>query len=390
MHTHLAVLYFLLFFDVISAQYSSVAEIPAQPPMDGRRRHPDFVYYHLTFSDDVRTTEKTCGNVLQPYYVTFQAIEATYNSRGVVLQGSDRQQIPLKPLSELDADTSRIASCNPFQDNGCDICVKNNRGRDADYVIYDGNRVIATIKCLYMEIIDCGKRYCLNGEYASSYVQFNSHGFVSSKTECLPCKRGTWLTCTTYATCSYDIPSSPGTFYSEQIYKLGDQEPVGSCYPCNTAGANKVHYGNTQKAVQITLSNDDPLPWYCPGGAEPPVSCKAPYVGSDKNHMFCVCAPGKYNVQTQDACATCAAGNMCMEGTMTECPDNYYQDKTGASSCVSCLTDVGNNLCQFNANNRNKMVKCVGPQKSQPPTCVECNACRHPYERSSAGVVDCY
>lgn len=380
-------LYFVLLVDVITAQYSSVAEIPTQLPYDGQIEAPDFVYFHLTFPDDVgitKTSLSTCGKALQPYYITFKI--SGYD--GFVLTGPETLQVPLKSLSNTP--TSSIAGCNPFQDPGCNICVKNNEGRVSDCIIYNDNKFIATIKCLFMEIIDCGKRYCFNGEYASSYVQFNSHGFVSSKTECLPCKRGTWLTCTTYATCSYEIPSSPGTFNSEQIYKLGDQEPVGSCYPCNTAGANKVHYGNTQKAVQITLSNDDPLPWYCPGGAEPPVSCKAPYVGSDKNHMFCVCAPGKYNVQTQDACATCAAGNMCMEGTMTECPDNYYQDKTGASSCVSCLTDVGNNLCQFNANNRNKMVKCVGPQKSQPPTCVECNACRHPYERSSAGVVDCY
>lgn len=238
-----------------------------------------------------------------------------------------------------------------------------------------------------MEQVDCGAKSCSNGYYSTTYLNKDSRGYVISHNECLPCKPGTWLTCIDVANCAYDVPESKGTFSGgEQIYKPKGLDPVGACFSCETAGNSKEHYGKTNVAIGIESSN--PSDWYCPGGNLPPVMCKAPYSGSNTNRTYCACPAGYYNRGGVDPCVVCPPGYRCVDGEQQACPDNYYQDQSGASECLPCLLNGGlSNSCEINGQ---KMRKCVGAYKSQPPLCVQCNACRHWYESSSAGVVDCY
>jgi hypothetical protein len=164
-------------------------------------------------------------------------------------------------------------------------------------------------------------------------------------------------------------------------------DAVGSCFSCESAG-NKMHYGMTNRKSAIDRGNSNPLPWYCPGGSEPPVMCKPPFIGANSNFTACTCKPGEYLVGGTNPCQICPPGYMCYDGLLIECQDDYYQDRSGASECNPCLSDANQPIQCLGSGL--KLVKCRGPQKSKRPQCVPCNSCRHDYDLDSAAVNDCY
>jgi len=242
-----------------------------------------------------------------------------------------------------------------------------------------------------MYLKDAGPRSCSNGFYASDYLSFDSHGYVSQKIDCVPCAPGTWLTCNSGLSCFYNIPTVGGGFTPPStIFAPGDEIPVKQCYSCDSAGDGKVHYGGTHLNVYIPFGSSDPLLWKCPGGADAPALCNTTiFAGSNADHTQCVCKAGYYAVGG-NLCVPCLAGYMCPDGLLQECPNDSYQDRTGQSSCLVCSTDgtaaTATTLCGPNQLPN----KCVGKYKAVAPKCYGCNQCIRDYTGSNAGQVPCY
>jgi len=379
-----------------------VADIPEQHPTTSddnlHNRIPSFTY---SISSDVgvrlqTTNLPTCGSVMQPstvsYVVNFPGyLDVLYPGCGRLCFAipPSYHTLTITPASNLDLETRQMSICNPFQDSNCNVCVLNNAGvRSQISVVRGGSEVLVNVQCVLFQVVNCGEHQCPNGKYATTYLKKDANGFVISNTNCLPCKPGTWLTCRDYANCYYDIPTSPGDFDGgEQVYHPPGLDAVGACFSCESAG-NKMHYGLTNKKSGIYVSNSNPLPWYCPGGDEPPVLCKPPFIGANSNFTACTCSPGKFIVGGTNACQICPPGFMCYDGLLIECPDDYYQDKSGASECNPCLSDANRPIQCYGSNE--KLVMCRGRQKSKRPQCVPCNSCRHDYDTDSAAVNDCY
>jgi len=380
----------------------TVANIQGQRPWTGWEDFIEYVptfTYHVLKTDSQLTFTKSnlplCGQVLLPHTISYVLHYEGYLQdfhKGCTICPKQKPKyytLPLQSDGFSRYDVNNMAVCNPFQDTSCKVCVEDNVGYEAWASVFRDHLPILYTQCLLMVKIDCGVKSCTNGQYATDYAKKDSNGYVTTSVRCLPCQPGTWLTCQNDANCAYEVPEAPGDFTTEQIYKPNGLEPIGACYPCDTAGGNKVHYGLTNNAVTIRAGSSSPLKWYCPGGSLPPVMCEPPYAGSDTNNTYCVCPSGKYNVQGTKKCEVCPAGFSCDNGWLSECLDGYYQDKPGAATCNLCQFDLtgGGNACEVSGR---KMVKCTGSYKSRKPQCVQCNACRRPYETDSAGLVDCY
>jgi len=391
---------------------NTVAEIPEQHPYTSidntLQRIPDFLYQLKPMTNQKVSKSKypMCGVVLRPYFVTFVVNFKGYVStftpgcNDCFTLAPEFHYVHLQPTSATEPDLKEISTCNPNQDKTCTACVNGGTGVEVFLKVYRGNsndalvweqinEPLLYVPCFYMRQVDCGPRFCTNGEYTSTYLKLDSNGFVISKTKCVPCAPGSWLTCQNDANCAYDIPSSAGSFDGGgQIYMPAGEEPVGACFSCESAGGNKMHYGKTNLAIGISIGASTPLAWYCPGGLFPPVMCKTPFAGSYGNHTYCSCGPGDYFVGGLTGCLPCPPGSMCPEGVRMDCPDDTYQSLAGGTACNNCLFEGSqSNSCEINGQ---KMRRCRGPFKSQSPLCVQCNACIHAYESSSAGVVDCY
>lgn len=379
-----------------------VPEIPEQHPDDSnqniQRYIPGFSYIITQDKDTplVQSTNlPTCGSVMQPFTVSY-----VLNFRGYKdlwypgcktfcpTSSPDYHTLPVSPASgSLEA--RLMSTCNPFKDQGCNLCVRGNSGKQSHVtVLRDGGRVLLYEPCVLFETVDCGITQCGNGYYASDYLQIDPNGFVTSKSQCLPCRPGTWLTCQHDSSCAYDIPTAPGDFDGgQQIYRPPGLDPVGDCFSCETAG-NKMHYGQTNRKLWLNKGASDPLKWYCPGGAEPPVLCEPPFSGSNSNHTFCTCKPGEFRTGGENPCQVCPPGFMCLDGLLMQCPDDTYQAQSGASECIPCLADTGLPTQCYGSGM--KLKKCRGAQKSRRPECVPCNSCRHDYDTESAALTDCY
>jgi hypothetical protein len=352
--------------------------------------------YSLTASTPfkaLKTTDLlTCGQVLQQGYINFE--KKQFNIQQGFFYGS--LQISLNPKTDSTPALVLIPKCNPYMDTNCKACAKDNAGYEATVSVYreDQGDPVAKIQCVHFDQLDCGARTCKQGEYASGYITFDSNGFVTAKTSCVPCAPGTWLTCINDASCTYNIPAAAGAFETAgQIYRPDDQEPVGACYTCKSAGNRKVHYGQTNRIVKVEPEPREPLPWYCPGGDAPPVLCLDPFIGATADLTACACKPGYFQNAAGAACQICPKGSKCPEGKRTECPDDTYQDKEGSTSCTSCLSEGGDtNACEttLRGASAKKMRKCIGVYKSEPPLCVLCNMCKRPYDDISPGVIECY
>ena len=330
----------------------------------------------ITSMSDLTVPLPLCSDVLYPGYIVFW------------VNDDDIRNIPLTPADGSNKyELNQITTCNPLSDVQCQSCTKNNMGYRSQLTLSrsDTNEIVVSSTCLLFINGDCGVTSCSNGQYASEFLATDSGGFVTSHTRCLPCAPGTWLTCINDASCSYEIPKRNENFYGgTAIYSPDGQVPVGKCFSCSTA-ANKEHYGQTPYAT-TTPQAKTPLPWICPGGDLPPKPCHAPYVGSDENNTRCVCAEGSYSIGG-DTCALCSPGAMCPGGVFQACPDDYYQDQPGATSCNPCLSPTG---VALGCNATSSMRKCTGVFKAQRPLCVQCNMCRREYISDPAGQVDCY
>lgn len=320
--------------------------------------------------------------------------------------------LPLRPTADAPPITAML-DCNPWSDIYCKWCGDESAmyltslvvrhpymSRPGDPLGAFGpltyEQVVFTAECMSLVKKDCGVKNCTNGQYASDFPRPDADGYSSVPVRCLPCKPGTWLTCITGVSCIYNIPSTPGDPFvgGSNIYSPYEQTPVGGCFACELAGGGKQHYGTSSLSTYVGQPPTDPLPWYCPGGAAPPVVCPRPFVGSDPNHTTCACSNGWY--RNGDGCVLCRPGYMCPGGVALECPDHTYQDAVGASECVRCTSDgtaTGAPMatCLGGATNNARVLrKCVGRYKAEPPQCVSCNMCIRDYVSSPAGQVDCY
>ena len=183
-----------------------------------------------------------------------------------------------------------------------------------------------------------------------------------------PCAPGTWLTCTANPIaqgCSYPAPArgqnllswlqDVATFSRTDTIWAGTEMgfPNGGCYKCPTA-AGKSHYGETMLTVTPQYQSLGMLPFYCPGGADPPRLCvddqtgpHGVYVDKDQNTGKCQCMPGWYPQlpdKPEGQCLPCGKGYFCHideadpthPTVRTLCPDGYYQDQIGQTVCKPC------------------------------------------------------
>jgi len=163
----------------------------------------------------------------------------------------------------------------------------------------------------------------------------------------MPCPVGQWLTCVKDKECSYAVPIN-GVRWVDQgtIWFVNRQTPVGVCYSCDS-GIGRAHYavvGNvactnspatsTPRCLSDMSSFDDIPRMYCPGSDWPPMLCKLGSVANSAR-TGCVCEDGKYMLN--DDCIDCPVAHFCYNNAKFRCPDHFYQDKTGQSSCNPCL-----------------------------------------------------
>lgn len=247
--------------------------------------------------------------------------------------------------------------------------------------------------CILYEMGDAGARKCKDGEYASDYIQLNPAGHVLNAVKCLPCQPGTWATCVHNKPCEWEIPSTDDMGFtkpSDMYDPMNGLAPVWACWPCSAAGGYKYHYWKDTTGLSSIIKanpSSDTLSWYCPGNVNadgvPRMCDKGDLIISNRNHTYCVCAAGTYKAGV--TCSACPAGHMCPAGELIECPDDFYQDKTGQTECYRC-TNIGS-FCYSGQLLR----KCAGRFKSQPLTCVPCSMCNKRYvNEKTQGKVDCY
>lgn len=408
-------------FQKISTQVvETVSQIPVQYPLTG----PDNeIKYYPVFSVELSSTVqisqiqaqgsmykdwKTCGAILQPFYITLEFNFPGYfekfkpGLKSVLMKfppDSRHVDLTYSATNLFEQNSAGFSLCNPYINKNCDICVNSNKifRTNIDLIRKDSStgifgqisyieKTLMKNYCLFMESMDCGPKTCNNGEYSTEYLRVNSAGWVTSKNKCLPCPPGTWLTCINDMQCTYDIPSSPGSYEpGEDMHSQDFQSPVGSCFTCDSAG-RKVHYKKTSAKQIIDAYARLPLPWICPGGSGAPRMCPPQFVGADANFSSCVCKPGEYQV-AGDRCEACPAGSRCPDGAREDCPDDFYQSEVGQVDCLPCLSPTGIPLgCPFNTSMR----KCTGQYKKEAPFCVTCNMCARDYVSHPAGRVDCY
>ena len=351
-----------------------------------------------------------CGQIVSPGYVVF-VLHAPNSLYGKIVSGLTSESVDAEyynvPLTADGSVLGQLSDCDPVVTATCAAATVGS-AYVANLQIWIPNvyspgdplhwlppvasaQKVYSQDCMLMYLKDAGVKTCPNGYYASDYVTYNSQGFVSNSVECLPCRPGTWLTCNTGSSCLYQIPTRGSGFQPPNtIYNIADQVPVGKCFSCDTAGGGKEHYGGAPNAIFIGLAATTPLPWICPGGAEPPQKCNLTiYVGANANGSECVCNAGRYPAGG-DLCVPCDPGYMCPQGERQECPDNSYQNLASQTSCVLCSLNGNASGVLIPCGPNQLLSKCVYPYKSVAPKCVGCNMCRRDYIQSRAGQVPCY
>ena len=399
-----------------------VVKIPEQYPLTSEQEFYDSVPNSFPYIFEYRnpiTNEESvtkasampiCGQVLSPGYAVYVLRDPRKVQRAFTKSKSkpEYHNVPFSTYPEQPT-LPEIATCNPYTDASCDTCNGESSMFIAKLVVrhpetkrpgdplgvfppLNGEKIIFSMECLLILQTDCGVRQCGNGMYASDFLNQNSMGYVTSKVRCVPCKPGTWLTCPEDGTCTYNIPNSRGDPFigGTSVYSPSGQTPVGGCFSCESAGTGKCHYSKNRGGACILYAANDPLPWYCPGGASAPVVCGPGFFGSDANHTRCVCSPGSFQ-DGQNGCSPCPRGFQCRGGFMEECPDHTYQDSIGQTACYRCTSDgtsAGAPLASCPVNQ--VLRRCTGRYKAEPPLCVPCNMCVRDYVSSPAGRVDCY
>lgn len=273
------------------------------------------------------------------------------------------------------------------------------------------SKMIHQEKCSICLKADAGPRNCTNGQYASEFLKLDQDGMVINTAKCLPCPAGTWMTCAEKSTCVWPIPLSlsdynPGRdFWMPKSPSGNYYVPVGTCLPCETAGASKSHYGDDpskasfiQATPSYEFTSTPPnsrtigLPWSCPGGAQAPRMCSVSDTHGDPlTSAQCVCKAG-FAVTVSNTCVICPRGSQCRRGFAEPCPDHSHQPNTGQTDCVNCTSDGTERgdpvtYCGLGGQLR----KCISIYKAAQLQCVNCNQCRKMYLPNNAGgKVDCY
>jgi len=345
---------------------------------------------------------KSCKSILgNPPTATYHVHDPRFNPSLTHI----KRTYPIERKTVFEADLIRAASdCtgNP------DISVIT---MEVGYSKMIANKAIYEERCNICYGEDMGPRNCSNGEYASEYLKIGKDNFVSNEVKCLPCPPGTWMTCAEKSSCAWPIPQSlsdynPGRdFWMPKSPSGNYYVPVGTCLPCETAGASKSHYGDDpsrasfiQATPSYEFTSTPPnartigLPWSCPGGDQAPRMCTIPDTHGDPlTSAQCLCKAG-FALTVSNTCVTCPRGSQCRRGFAEPCPDHSHQPNTGQTDCVNCTSDGTERgepvtYCGLGGQLR----KCISVYKAAQLQCVNCNQCRKMYLPNNAGgKVDCY
>lgn len=338
------------------------------------------------------------SNQLCSYYFCGDYTPGITYTQSTQAPPSDQLSIDFQNLESVHgcwAVTTTIAMTVTLTGNSKDDLIANN---DLEYPTY-------SINCNY--IYCSGIKTCIEGQYATDYVQLDPYGFAVNVVDCIACAPGTFNTCLTCepesekCTCQWNIPTGQYDSYTPaNIVVVAGQLPVKSCYSCEliSPGFNwYFHANDTDHSLRSVVRSDN---HYCPGNlygqSGIPRDCPSNQVHSD-DWTRCVCPPGFYSTNPTDqnvSCTACLIGHFCINNGMTLCPDHQYQDQTQATACLNCAnpasaSGVPVGTCPTNSLPR----QCVGlnpAYHSSPSNCVPCNACQRPYVENIAGQVPCY
>lgn len=182
-------------------------------------------------------------------------------------------------------------------------------------------------------------------------------------------------------------------WYIAILIMIYEWAAVGACFACEQVRQWPYHYLKTPREFVLSPTTNS---WYCPGGDEPPKTCPTDQFVPSTNWSQCICAGATYPDPTNSSvCIPCPAGHYCIGGQKIQCPDHFYQDNTGQSTCKQCASrpDV---LGEYNNCNGNKQLQICDSKKIETQNrtlednCVECSHCKRLYSSTTAGQLDCY
>ena len=266
---------------------------------------------------------------------------------------------------------------------------------------------IRTDKCTLCVPTVCANASCTEGRIQGVPLKAIANHVYQRPSCPVTCTFGTFLTCNTRTTCTYQVPTTDhvqGTTGKNAWEYLNDYTtksdinmggiwplPVSSCYPCKYANG-RTHFGQ-YFGTDNSLFQDDFLQFMCPGEASAPVACGRNMVSKfDSGGVSgkCECMNGYYRKNAGDAgCTMCPPGFKCAWNGMTppakvECELDTYSYE-GASKCRSCT--VNTNICP----KTQALTRCVsgndGEYQSKDAYCTDCSTCRQ--ITNAAGSVPC-
>jgi hypothetical protein len=321
-------------------------------------------------------------------------------------QGADRV---CKKRVECSMNQAYYSSTVPFAFGG-QLVMVSSQWKESAYRYLP----LSTGRCTMCVPTDCADASCGNGQLAAQPPA--AHGAehnVYQRPYCVDraCAKGTWLTCNSGLSCSYQVPNSfhvsAGAEGKREWFRLNKYKqraasdlniveawplPSGSCYPCNLAN-RRDHYGVNVETPE-PLFRGGFLSYYCPGGADAPAMCGANMVTRVDNATGvsgdCACKDGYYWDATAQGCAICPAGHYCRWSGMTppakaECPQDQYALE-GWSECRPCNTAY--QMCDRNMALRRCLPGENGRFQSGDATCIPCSICKQ--VTNAEGSMPCY
>jgi len=114
----------------------------------------------------------------------------------------------------------------------------------------------------------------------------------------------------------------------------------------------------------------------CPGGDRPPTPCVAPMIASPDSSK-CVCPDG-FVTDAAGKCQPCRVGYYCVGGQEIQCPNHYYQNVVGSTSCKPCV--IGNRAVKACPSNNMQVKYChqtdpASQSNDLAQNCVSCSTC---------------
>ena len=227
-------------------------------------------------------------------------------------------------------------------------CVNDDSNCPSPYSVVNGKCVITVPEGKEVRTARGGVTSCPAGSHriGSTTIEYGETVL------CEACSIGTYQNAT-------------GAVYCKQceVGKYNDKTGQASCKTCDTGyipnegrtacikDCTNVDNCNTSckpgKYLDDGKCLDCPQGKACTGGTQQPISCTGEGQVVNSTQTACVdetCKEGWYRSNSHEMCTTCPKGKKCAGGNSkpVDCPDGYYQDQIGQSSCKKCDTLVTN------------------------------------------------